>query len=778
MKLFCRSAVLATLLALPVHAQVVLRGTVVDRQSGAPVAGALVRVVGSPLATTTSDSGTFSLSSARAITTVTVSRLGYTTADFMVAKADEPIRITLVPTTVELPGVQVVAHEPAPSTSQVTRADLDRFNGVDLPSVVNTVPGVFMQSRTPFGGARITIRGYYPSTSGNSPNSNGLGYQIFLNQIPITDAAGSTVLDDIDYASLGNVEVIKGPASSLYGAPIGGTVNFTLLRPTPNQTSVRQQLLAGGDGLLRTNTRVERASATSDFAVNYGHQQDDSFRPHSRSRKSYLRANGDVAVGADQAVSAFFTYNRSYEELAGEIDSGAFYAREPVSNAAYLANDSHIQLTSFFTGITDNYRISNRFSNQTSVFGSGRFSNQPFAHGYTNATQFNWGARSSFGYSGQVAGADVTGRLGAQAQRSQVTSNGVFIVPAPPYPERPSATENYAVNAYLFTEWGIALPAAVTITLGADLIHNKFSVHNLLRNGQLFDTTKAQTRTFPTVLAPRVQVQKGLGSHGSLYASVSTGYTPPLLSNVVASDNSVNLGLKPERAIQYEVGAQGGLLDQRLQGQVALFDLDNRDKLVTQTVNSVTSTTNIGEQRNAGVELSASYQLVANPQASISVVRPWASYTYTDAKYVHFESDNNNTPATVDFSDNKVARVPQNMMSAGLDVSTRAGVYVSSTYQYVSRVPVTFDNSTWVRSYDLVGAKLGYKTKIAKRYELDLAAGGDNLTGSTYYSFLFVGPNYRGLAQAKDGGNGDGYIIPGFYSARYYLSANVSVPLM
>ncbi|HVX39359.1 MAG TPA: TonB-dependent receptor [Gemmatimonadaceae bacterium] len=776
MKFLSRLA-LGLALPLTLHAQIVVRGTVIDSHSGAPVAGALVRVPATAIATTTSDSGTFTLASAREVTALTVSRLGYATQDVTVS-GTEPLRIALVPTSVELPGVQVLAHNPAPSTAEVTRGDIERFNGVDLPSVVNTIPGVFMQSRTPFGGARITIRGYYPSTSGNSPNSNGLGYQVFLNQIPVTDATGSTVLDDIDYSSMGRVEIIKGPASSLYGSPIGGTVNFTLARPTPNQTSVHQLVLGGGDGLLRTNTSVERASGTSDFVVNYGHQQDNSFRPHSRSRKSFVRANGDVAVGSDQNVSAFFTYNRSYEELAGEIDSGAFYARQPQANAAYLANDSHIQLTSFFTGVTDNYHISDKLSNQTSVFGNGRFSNQPFAHGYTDATLFNWGARSAFSYTGQAGTVDIAGRLGAQAQRSQVTSNGVFIVPAPPYPERPSATENYAVNAYAFTEWDFSLPGAVTITAGADLIHNTFAVHNLLRNGQLFDTTKTLTRTFPTVLAPRVQIQKGIAPHASLYASVSTGYTPPLLTNVVASDNTVNLALKPERAIQYEVGAQGSAFDQRLTGQIALFDLDNTNKLVNQTVNSVTSTVNIGEQRNTGAELSASYQLLASATDAISLLRPWLSYTYMNAKYVDFKSDANNNAGTVDFSNNVVARVPKHQVSAGLDASTRVGAYFNSTYQYVSRVPVTFDNSTWVRSYSLLSAKLGYKTMLQKRYQLDVAVGGDNLTNATYYTFLFVGPNYKGLAQAPDGGNGDGYIIPGVYQARYYLSANVSVPIM
>jgi iron complex outermembrane receptor protein len=354
----------------------------------------------------------------------------------------------------------------------------------------------------------------------------------------------------------------------------------------------------------------------------------------------------------------------------------------------------------------------------------------------------------------------------------------VFIVPAPPFTERPSATQNYAVNSYLFTEWDFTLPMNVTLTAGADLIRNTFAVHNLLRNGQLFDTTQTQARTFPTVVAPRAQLQKSFGPHASVYASVSTGYTPPLLANVIASDNSINFGLKPEHAIQYEVGAQGTVVGDRLNGQIALFDLDNRNKLTTQTTNSVTSTTNIGEQRNTGAELSASFLIVDNPASVLSVLRPWASYTYTNAKYVSFKSDNNNNAGTVDFSGNKAARVPQTMWSGGVDASTRAGFYLTSTYQFVGRTPVTFDNSTWVRSYDLLSAKIGYRAMIQRRYRLDLSAGGDNLTNSTYYTFLFVGPNYRGLAQSQDGGTGDGYILPGNYHARYYFSANVGVPIM
>ena len=39
---------------------------------------------------------------------------------------------------------------------------------------------------------------------------------------------------------------------------------------------------------------------------------------------------------------------------------------------------------------------------------------------------------------------------------------------------------------------------------------------------------------------------------------------------------------------------------------------------------------------------------------------------------------------------------------------------------------------------------------------------------------MFVGPNYAGLAQAQDGGRGDGYIIPAPYKASLYGGLTLS----
>lgn len=768
------SALLFVALPAVSQAQMSVHGTVVDQQSGAPISGASVTVTGSTTTVVTNEAGAFTLSSEGAIASVTVTGTGYVAQEVPVSDPSQPLRIRLVPAKGELPGVQIVGTMATPSTAELTEHDLQRADGLSLQSSINTVPGVFMQSRTPWGGARITIRGYYPTTSGNSPNSNGLGYGVFLNDIPVTDASGATILDDIDYSSLGSVEVIKGPASSLYGTQIGGTVLLNTARPPANETSVSQSVLSGSYGLLRTNSTFQSATSNSDFVLNYGHQKYDSFRPNSGSNKDYLRATGDFNVSADQTLSTYFSYNRSFEGLAGEIDSTAFYNREPVSNPAYLANNSHIQIGSFVTGVTDHYRINDNFTNQTTLFGTGRTYSQPFAHGYTDANQFSFGGRTAFGYSGQWGQVGVTGTLGGMLQRTNITTNGVFIIPAPPYPERPTDQENYASNGSLFTEWNFALPYEFTVTAGASLSKNQFGIRNLLKNNVLYDTTSTITKSFDAVVTPRVSVTKAFGNSASVYASVSSGYTPPLLSTVINNTGAVDASLKPERAVQYEIGTQSSLFDNRLTGQIALFDVENTDKLVSETLNSVTFTTNAGKQRNRGAEVSLSYLAIDARDQPISMLRPWISYSYTDAKFIDFKSDNNNTTATITYSGNAVPRVPKNMFNAGIDVASSTGLYLNSSYQYVDKVPVTYDNSTYVKSYDLLGAKIGYKQKVDRNWMLNVFAGGDNLLGSTYYSFLFVGPNYAGLAQSADGGSGDGYIIPGPYNATFYASLGLT----
>jgi iron complex outermembrane receptor protein len=84
----------------------------------------------------------------------------------------------------------------------------------------------------------------------------------------------------------------------------------------------------------------------------------------------------------------------------------------------------------------------------------------------------------------------------------------------------------------------------------------------------------------------------------------------------------------------------------------------------------------------------------------------------------------------------------------------------------MDETPVTFNNQSNVKSYSVLDARLGYKKAVGDYFSLDAFVGSNNITGSTYYNFLFVGQNVGAL--------GDGYISPAPYKPTLYGGTTVS----
>ncbi len=222
----------------------------------------------------------------------------------------------------ERSGAKQILLQPQ-SIGVVTRQEMRRSDGLFLEESLNLVPGVRMESRSLSGGQRITIRGY-----GNATNFNGTGYKAYLNGIPITDAEGITILDDVDFSTLEKVEVIKGPSSSLYGAGIGGVVKMYTVRPQPRTTRFIQEVDGGSLSLFRTNTRIEHATDNAAVVVNYGHQHSDGYRVHNQSRKDYALLTADYEASAKQSLSTYAAFNHSFDQLAGQLTEQQFLNRD------------------------------------------------------------------------------------------------------------------------------------------------------------------------------------------------------------------------------------------------------------------------------------------------------------------------------------------------------------------------------------------------------------------------------------------------------------------
>ena len=100
----------------------------------------------------------------------------------------------------------------------VGQSQLNRFSNTNILPAVNTVPGVRMEERSP-GSYRLNIRG----SSLRSP-FGVRDVKIYYNEIPLTDPGGNTYLNELGFYNFQSIEIIKGPAGSLYGAGIGGAM--------------------------------------------------------------------------------------------------------------------------------------------------------------------------------------------------------------------------------------------------------------------------------------------------------------------------------------------------------------------------------------------------------------------------------------------------------------------------------------------------------------------------------------------------------------------------
>src|SRR6478672_5775329 len=111
----------------------------------------------------------------------------------------------------------------AGAISVVAKSDLNRFSNSSILPALNNNPGVRMEERSP-GSYRLNIRG----SSLRSP-FGVRNVKVYYNDIPYTDPGGNTYLNQLGYYNFNNLEIIKGPGSSIYGAGTGGVI---LIRET------------------------------------------------------------------------------------------------------------------------------------------------------------------------------------------------------------------------------------------------------------------------------------------------------------------------------------------------------------------------------------------------------------------------------------------------------------------------------------------------------------------------------------------------------------------
>lgn len=389
------AALLLTLVTVSAMAQYTLSGTVTDQKTGAPVAGATVRLLGlSTLGATASATGTFSITGVpRGSARLVVTSVGYRATEQRLDVSEDVsgLVIALENTGLFVRPIEVIstrASVDAPFTkTMVSAADIRAKNlGRDLPYLLDEQPSVFLTSDagTGVGYTNMWIRG-----------SDITRINVTFNGIPVNDAesAGTFWVDIPDIASsTGSIQVERGAGTSTNGAgAFGATVNlstnefhaepYASVENSFGSFNTWKHSVKAGTGLLDHHFTVDaRASmitsdgyidrATSDLKSYY--VSGAYFNKKTSLRFNLFSGNEKTYQAWDGVPQDSLKTHRTYNDL-GLMGNGQYYDNQ---------TDNYVQT---YYQLFLNHEISARWNYNVAVFltrGKGYYEeyklNQPY----------------------------------------------------------------------------------------------------------------------------------------------------------------------------------------------------------------------------------------------------------------------------------------------------------------------------------------------------------------------------------------------------------------
>ena len=135
------------------------------------------------------------------------------------------------------------------------------------------VPGLFMQNRYNFAqDLRLSIRGF-----GARANFGIRGVKILVDGIPETLPDGQGSVDGIDIGATSQIEVLRGPSSSLYGNASGGVISVTTEEP-PSETQGMVRVSAGDYGFRKIQAKLGGQTDSIGYMISLSDSEVDGYR--------------------------------------------------------------------------------------------------------------------------------------------------------------------------------------------------------------------------------------------------------------------------------------------------------------------------------------------------------------------------------------------------------------------------------------------------------------------------------------------------------------------
>ena len=557
------------------------------------------------------------------------------------------------------------------TVSVVSRDEIEESSeSALLPALSERVPGMFVNQRG--------VTGFGVASGGTGAISmRGVGGQPTTQLLMLIDGhpqymgiMGHHLPDAYVASDVERVEVIRGPASILYGSnAMGGVINIITRRQDKEGWSAAGRMMYGSHNTQKymANAGLKKGKFNGFISVN--HDRTDGHRPNSR----FSITNGYTKLG--------YQINEQLR-LWGDFSLASYETQNPGTIARPMFdNVANIMRGVASLTVENNYeKVSGAFK---FFYNFGRHQiNDGFADGgtprnfYFRSNDHNYGI-TFFQSFRPFAGNSITAGIDYKQFGGQARNDFTDATPDVVLLDKMSL---YEIAAYVMAQQ--TLFDKLTLSAGLRLENSeKFGVEWVPQAGLSY-------RPF---------------RHTVLKASVGRGFRSPTIREMYMFPPQ-NPYLQPERMINYEVSAGQGFLSGRLTTELTGYIAVGSNLIMPQMIDGSPKNLNVGDFRNKGVELAVRWNILNNLDLT-------GNYSY-----LHMKKPVLNAPA----------------QQAYIAASYRPGKWsVSVNYQYIHDLYTRLESAASPAvtvNYGLLNARIAYRPF---RW-FDVFVKGENLTGKSY----------------------------------------------
>jgi iron complex outermembrane receptor protein len=600
------------------------------------------------------------------------------------------------------------------------------------------VPGVRIDNQANGSRLHMSIRGQ------GILSERGLrGIKVLIDGIPVNDPTGfAPDLYDVDWETVKQIEILRGPAAALYGGgSAAGVLNIKTEDGGLNPFGGKFATTVGSNGFYKLLGQVDGTTSNVNYRVSYSHFQGDGYRDHTSfygnnfSEKMKWDANPRLKITQILTVSEYFNQN------AEGLDIDQVNENPKQSNPDAIPCNEYQYTMRITNGFTGQYLLN---SNQDITFNAYmRYTKykEPGSSDVDHSSMITPGFTLQYNAKQQLnnvvnhfsAGADIQwqsideyklpnirndNRTEARGSFSQVVNEGTELLAN-------QTTHQSGMGLFLIDQLELNKNWSVVASLRYDNMHNKLddkmNTTNNLSGSANFDK-----------LTGKIGVAYAMNSAVNLYANWGQGFMPPateeLMSNPV-SFGGFNMSLKPATSNGEEIGIRGNI------GNILYYDFTG---FYTKTDNDFyryrilparpleTFYGNAGSSNRYGIETYLSFTPVKSVNFKVA-------YTYSHFTYTAPDS----------ISGNWLPNCPQHQLNLDLSykITKKLTIGISSEtqskwYIYTDKIHKDVSQS----GFSLLNLRASYGWKIGS-VNGEINAYVKNLTDKSYIAFTEPDPD-------------------------------------